>query len=448
MTHLIAVREHGRTPIPDEVATTVPGEVWRAADCEVTKHVDGAWMLRAGNSVGATRTRTGAGDVTLQIRPKLNGADVFFMADYAYGQRHEPLVLLDHDEVGLEAVLQDPTACLLVWHARAIRRFAARWLRRGHQSNVRVLDGKVKGKILISRYVSHHLAVGDAAYIPCRVQERTQDTPNNRVLKAGLRHIAAASHALPVPAARRAVLREANAALPLFAQVADIRVSASDVRATSVRGPQRHYATILAATLGLLRDHLMGDNLSSSHATSAFMWRMPVLFQEALRGLIDSTPDLRLVDHRPGTARIYDAAGKRRVSSKVDPDLVLRTASGATLLLDTKYKDALPIGTAPATGTEEMTTVGKRTRIKVGRADIYQAVAYRQHEDWPDATVGLLFPIVLTADEPLPHPMEVRGFGEPVLLLFIDVGAHARANLDCFFASLRQLAFGTATAHV
>lgn len=96
----------------------------------------------------------------------------------------------------------------------------------------------------------------------------------------------------------------------------------------------------------------MGDDLGATQTTSAFMWQMPVLFQESIRGLIGSTPDLRLVDHRPGTARIYDAAGKRRVSSKVDPDLVLRTSSGTTLLLDTKYKDALPHGvtTRPTTG--------------------------------------------------------------------------------------------------
>lgn len=437
MTHLITVGEHGRTPVPDEVATSVPDEVWRAAGCEVTKHVNDAWMLKAGSSVGASRTRTDVGDVTLQIRPKLVGADVFFMADYAYGQRHDPLILLDHDDVALQAVLQDPTACLLVWHARAIRRFAARWLRRGYQSNDRVLGGKVKGKILVGRYASKHLAVGDAASIPCRLQERTQDTANNRVLKAGLRHIAAASHSLPVPAARHAVLREANAALPLFAQVSEIRVSATDVRATSVRGPQRHYAAILAATLGLLRNHLMGQDLGASHPTSAFMWRMPVLFQEALRGLIDSAPDLQLVDHRPGTARIYDAAGQRRVSSKVDPDLVLRTAAGETLLLDTKYKDALPGGVTREAGNEDTTTVGERTRIKVGRADIYQAVAYRQHQDWAGATAGLLYPVVLAADEPLPQPMQVRGFGDPVLLMFVDIGPHARSNLPQFLATLR-----------
>lgn len=437
MSHLIEVREHGRVPVPDDVAEATPEQFWKSADCEVTKRpTEGNWTLRAGNSVGVTRTRTPAGEVTLQIRPKLDSADVFFMADYAYEQRHDPLVLLDHDDIGLEAVLRDPTACLLVWHARAIRKFAARWLRRDYQAKARVLDGKVKGRILVNRYVSGHLAVGDAARIPCRVQERTQDTPNNRVLKAGLRHIASVSHNLPVRAARRAVLRQVNSTLPLFAQVSDIRVSPSDIRATSSRGPQRHYATILAATIGLLQNRLMGQDLAADTITSAFMWRMPVLFQESVRGLIDSASGLVLDDSRPGTARIYDADGNCRRSSKVDPDLVFRVGANRTLLIDTKYKDALPSG--HSADDEDVTTVADRHRIKITRSDIYQLVAYRQHEQWPNSTGALLYPLVLAQGDELPPPMEVRGFGATVALMFIDIGRNAAANLPRFVDTLRK----------
>lgn len=260
MTHLIEVQEHGRASVPDDVVDATPIQFWKDADCEVTRGAGGdGWSLRAGNNVGVARVLTDAGDVTLQIRPKLATADVFFLADYAYGQRHEPLVLLQHDDVALDAVRRDPTACLLVWHARAVREFASRWLRRDYESTVRVLNGKVKGRVLINRYVSNHLALGDAASIPCRVQERTQDTPNNRILKAGLRHIASVSHNLPVRAARRAVLRQVNAALPLFAQVSDIPVSAQDIRATSTRGPLRHYKSVLDATLALLQNRLLAS---------------------------------------------------------------------------------------------------------------------------------------------------------------------------------------------
>lgn len=437
MTHLIEIREHGWAEVPDGVVAATPDEFWTSADCQVIKS-GGAegWFVHAGNSVGVSRTLTSAGEVTLQIRPKLDTADVFFMADYAYEQRHEPLQLLEHDDIGLEAVLRDPTACLLVWHVRAIRRFAARWLRRDYRSKAQVLDGKVKGRILVDRYVTGHLAVGDAARIPCRLQERTLDTPNNRVLKAGLRYIATQSQNVPVPAARLAVLRQVKAALPLFAQVADIRASPSDIRATSSRGAQRHYAAVLAATISLLQHRLMGDELTDPASTSAFMWRMPVLFQESVRGMIDSTPGLVLDRGRPGTARIHDAQGNRRRSSKVDPDLVLRVGHDRTLLIDTKYKDALPSG--HDIDDQAVTTVADRHRIRIARSDIYQVVAYRQHENWPNSTGALLYPLVLAERDPLPLPMEVRGFGATVTLMFIDIGRNAATNLPAFREVLRH----------
>ncbi|WP_136192394.1 hypothetical protein [Actinomyces procaprae] len=80
------------------------------------------------------------------------------------------------------------------------------------------------------------------------MQERTQDAENNHLLKAGLRYVLAASHVLPVPAARKMVMREAKAALPLFAQVSGIGVSPSDLRTASSQGHFRHYASTVATT--------------------------------------------------------------------------------------------------------------------------------------------------------------------------------------------------------
>jgi hypothetical protein len=162
------------------------------------------------------------------------------------------------------------------------------------------------------------------------MQERTQDAENNHLLKAGLRYVLAASHVLPVPAARKVVMREAKATLPLFAQVSGIKVSPSDLRAASSQGPFRHYASMLAATTALLEGELMGTELGSSGSTTLFIWHilfiwhMPTLVQEALRGVIDSADGLVLMPSAMGKAVVRDAAGKRLRTSKVDPDFILR----------------------------------------------------------------------------------------------------------------------------
>lgn len=68
----------------------------------------------------------------------------------------------------------------------------------------------------------------------------------------------------------------------------------------------------------------MGTELGSSASTTLFMWHMPTLFQEVLRGVIDSVDGLVLVPSSMGKAVVRDAVGKRLRTSKVDPDLVLR----------------------------------------------------------------------------------------------------------------------------
>lgn len=123
-----------------------------------------------------------------------------------------------------------------------------RWLRRDYRRVNQVLGGKVKGRPLVGRYVAQHLAAGDAVSNPCRMQERTQDTENNHLLKDGLRYVLAASRLLPVPAARKVVMREAKAAPPLFAQVIGIRVSPSDLR------------VLQPGTLPALRQHAGGHD--------------------------------------------------------------------------------------------------------------------------------------------------------------------------------------------
>jgi 5-methylcytosine-specific restriction enzyme subunit McrC len=175
------------------------------------------------------------------------------------------------------------------------------------------------------------------------------------------------------------------------------------------------------------------------------MWHMPTLFQEFVRGLLASSRDVTLIEDRPPRATIFDARHAQRRSSKVDPDLVARIGTGPTLLIDTKYKDVLPSGSKDDEGDDDrdeklVTPVDKRHKIQLTRSDVYQAVAYRHHDKWPSSQSALLYPLVLAEGDTLPKPMQVRGFGEPISLLFIDIGRHASANLTAFFSELQGFA--------
>jgi 5-methylcytosine-specific restriction enzyme subunit McrC len=77
--------------------------------------------------------------------------------------------------------------------------------------------------------------------------------------------------------------------------------------------------------------------------------------------------------------------------------------------------------------------------LRVARQNIYQMVAYRQQPSWAGAAVALAYPLVVAEGDALPEPYEVRGLGQPVQLVFVDVGPAARKNLPAFIETLQRL---------
>ena len=437
---ILRLTEHRSASLEDDWVQAVPASFWEQTKTTVTRAPgQDQWSVLAESYVGVARVKTDLGHLTVHISPKLARCDSYFLADYAYGQRHQPLRHLPGEQALVDQVRNDPAACLLLWHVLAIHRFSARWLRRDQVTLTKDLHGKIKGSIQLGRYITKHVALADAATIPCRLRERTQDTPNNRILKAGLRRAALLAIDLPVPGARRAVRAAVNAALPGFAQVADVAGTPRDLRGTSTKGPLRHYTEVLGATIGFLHGDYLSGELGST-GTTAFLWSMPTLFQEALRGVIAESTNLRLLDDVP-VATIHDAQGVKRSSSKVDPDYVALTATGTILLLDAKYKHA-----ANSNPTSDLLEVPGARHIRVPRSDIYQMAAYRQHDRWADPAGALVYPVSLHDGETLPAPYQVRGFGSPIYICFMDVGPNARTNLPRFLDYTQGLGDRSAAA--
>jgi len=219
--------------------------------------------------------------------------------------------------------------------------------------------------------------------------------------------------------------------LSLLAGVPNERLGTATFRSLS-RSPQpRHYRRMLehceAFASGLYMDLQLG-----AHERSAFLWDMNSLFQEALRGILAGWPGGTLERERP-RAVVSSADGTYTRRAKVDPDFVLRLPGGGRLILDAKYKDTeVPLGE-----TTEIDVAGRH--LRVSRADVYQAVAYRSHDRYRSAAAGLVFPVALEEGQRLPPPYAVAGFGEPVHLLFCDVGPAAEQNLPRFLDAIQQL---------
>jgi 5-methylcytosine-specific restriction enzyme subunit McrC len=432
---IVELGEYGEALIDDRLADQVSAEFWASLGMTVSKS-PGAdhWTLKAGSLSGIARIRIRTVDLTIRIKPKLAGADLVFLAEHAYGQKVDALRRPKADRVGIDSDHNDPIAVLLVWYVDAVREFATRWLRRSYRTRRAVLNGRVRGRVLIGPYINHSLTTARANEIPCSITERTVDTANNRVLKAGLRRVAKLAQTLPVPAAQKAVRLAVAGALPLFTEVTDVEMNATQLRAVSTRGPERHYASVIATTIDLLQGRYLGQDLGVASVES-FLWSMPDLFQEAVRGMLGESEVLALRGERRPTARYFDAAGNRLRSSRIDPDYVLDGPDGI-VLLDAKYKDALPgFGGMDSDVIESPTGPS----LRVSRSDLYQLAAYRQHSAWNAAPVALVYPVIVQSGDSLPDPYVVRGLGAPVWLTFVDIGPRAREHVEAFLTTISAL---------
>ena len=411
----------------DVIARATPDE-WKALGVTVERRIDddpAEWRLRAGNIVGVAEIGPTDAPLRVRIRPKLR-ADLFALADWAFAETGTPPTSLTSAQ--LANIERDPAACIIAWYLQALESFAVRWLRRSSQHRDEVLTGRVRGQILTTEYVGRYVSTAQAHRVPCRYVDMSRDTLVNRVLLRALRHVVTILPAIELPIAREQLRAAVNRIEPLLAGVTMQNITAGDFVRIRFAGPHRHYKPIITKSRAILQGMFATDELGANRQP-AFVWSAPRLFQEALRGLLRAEGIGDIVAARPRLEIAYGDTLMR--GGLVDPDYVV-VDGDRTLLLDAKWKD---IGQGNSTTTDEQMSlqVTPTLTIKVGRADIYQAVSYRNHESWTPATVGLVYPIALPEGSTLPTPRAIGGFGLPVWVFFLDVGMNARVHRRAFF---------------
>ena len=436
---VLRVREQSSISAAADLVEAIDDHTWEQLFLTVSRSVGNTdWTVSAAQYAGFARLNVQGRPVDVEIAPKLDGLDLFFLCDWAYS-------VTDRNRAGrrqtaaLEVLRTDPMACLLGWYLQSMIDFATRWLRRGYLTVEQDLTSRIRGRVLIPDYVQRSVATGRNHVIPCRFAEPTHDTAINRFLKAGLRRAVTLSAAVPVPAAREALAQLGTRALGLFGAVSDAQASPTDANRLTPSGPLRHYRPLVELTRAVLSGTFVSPDLGTQLHT-AFLWDLNILFQEALRNILRGWPGASLVDKRPSVS-IATAAGVVLTTRKIDPDYVLKMQNG-TVLLDAKYKKTWYLDRAAGAGEDDLEATAGHQRIKINRADVYQAVSYSRHNAWRPATTALIYPAVLDHDEQLPEPLQIHGFGQPVHVGFLDVGPYASTNIEAFYA---QLAAAVAT---
>jgi 5-methylcytosine-specific restriction enzyme subunit McrC len=392
------------------------------------------WRVRIDGWAGVAQLPTrNAYAPQLQVRPKLD-LDLFFLADYAFG-RERNRIAQHRLEALVDALRDTPTAQLIAWFLAELDSFILRHLRRDYIVQHEVFEARIRGRLLMSDYLQRYVTSGQSHRAPCQFFEFTRDNLANQILKRSLRELRRLATLLPLPSARRELCDWADRLLPFVGAVSDRVIDPADFNRLRLRGAMRHYAPIIEKCRALLGHAYMTTELGA-HRQDAFLWSTSDLFERALRGILRTTPGIKLLP-RGAKAAIVDPEGTTVRRTRVLPDYVLQIL-GSRLILDAKYKDVR----LPAEASDEileLEVIGQRS-IRVHRSDIYQVIAYAQHARYGPAVVALVHPLVLQGDQQLPAPYRVTGFGNDVQLFFLDVGHSAANNLATFRQTLLESA--------
>lgn len=132
-------------------------------------------------------------DISMVVRPKISGIDFQTMlmkcfqtpkaSDHIekvfYIRTEDKPIAIDSRDFQLEPLL-------LVYFLNLMQKIVLKGLRQDYYFREERLNGKVKGKILMSRYISHGIAKNRKDQIDCRYQEYGINCMDNRVLKRAL----------------------------------------------------------------------------------------------------------------------------------------------------------------------------------------------------------------------------------------------------------------------
>lgn len=284
--------------------------------------------LRATSWVG----RVTLDGLTITIRPKIPDLPLLNLIRYAYGLRDLRLI-------GAARFATEPRSfqdLLIVQLVAEVSELLPRGLHRDYRRIGAMLESP-RGRIDFVRYA----ASGSAhAALPCVHHPRSEDTPLNQALLAGLRLAAVATRDLEL----RARLRRLSAQIDLGVPPTDIdpvtlaRVSQSIDRRTS------HYRPALTLIDLLLR----GESLSLADTApglclDGFLFDMNAFFQALLsRFLREHLENVDLLDeYRLCGVFYYDPRhnpqGRRGPVPR--PDFVVRRGQRTLAILDAKYRD-------------------------------------------------------------------------------------------------------------
>ena len=289
-------------------------------------------VIRAGNWVGAISAR----GQTVEVLPKLEGrgnegkvdlVGLLQAAKILPRNMRRTQLAGRHREALLDFIAEG--------FARDILKEATRGLERAYVLKVGVL-ARPRGRIDFARQPSLE-AIGTVG-LACRHDDLEHDTPLNRLLKAGLLAARRKVHSV-------AALARIRQALEAFEDVRTTQISMTDAEAIKLTREAERFAHLKdIATLFLAKfnpDMRLTRAQAEQHASYAFMWEMPRVYEYAVLNQLRGQLTAGQVIGQGIEKRLGLNVSKNSGVGLMKPDLIIRPVSGTTarmIVADTKWK--------------------------------------------------------------------------------------------------------------
>jgi 5-methylcytosine-specific restriction endonuclease McrBC regulatory subunit McrC len=144
---------------------------------ELIPMIEGTLHLRASHIVGAGRFVQGRSQVTVQVEPRLGQVDFLRMLDYALNR-----IRTDQQQVDIGVETGGATGLLLEYFADMVLSFLQRQHYRSYTYITNEGSNKVKGKLLMTPYITRSLPRAEPHIVPCKYLDYTSDVLENQII--------------------------------------------------------------------------------------------------------------------------------------------------------------------------------------------------------------------------------------------------------------------------
>jgi 5-methylcytosine-specific restriction endonuclease McrBC regulatory subunit McrC len=319
--------------------------------------------IKANSTVGFSSSGRVGQRLFVRVRPKIPAVRMLELACIA---NRLPWIgtptAIGFDE---EASLVEWTVFALHDELQRIVRNSA--LRSTHQRSSSILNGHVRGKVIISQFIGS-LARGRPDLIPCEFSALTQNNVANRLLLWAVQICERLAQELPALKPLQLSLRRIAHA---FRDVPVVRPSSRELDGSIPLPPnQRHYAKGMQLARMLVRNVFLDGVVGSTSAMSAAI-DMNALYQDAFFLLLKS--EVPTATRQPiwwvEFRGLSESASRR---ARFQPDVfVPATADRSPIVIDTKWKR-----TQATIASDDELAAELKFLVKPRTSDIQQMMAY------------------------------------------------------------------------